>query len=302
MRTSTKLATLLSRGSDPYTSTPTQAFGANLLTNGNFSDGTGTFPNGFTYALGTSGGDPGVSNSAANGGAGTGSAKFTQSAAVENTPALTQTIFTVGDYYEAAAEMTQRTSGTLTYRIGGNAQTLSAVGTAVLMARADTTGFLIRANSNPSAWVCDNLSAKKITPNTEKVAPSANMKITQRYTLPGSPRKGEEVWLMPRISSFSSGNYWIAVLTYTGSQWNISLNSVASHSRTSRTSATDIGTTSGIYVNCNGDSLSLFTYDGATWTQRGSTVTNATYNTATGYNVMATSLVTLGALNYSAAT
>lgn len=297
------MTTLRNGGSDPYTSIPAQTLGAELLVNGDFSDGTGTFPNGFTYALGTSGGDPGISQTAANGGAGAGSAKFTQSAAVENTPALTQTIFTVGDYYEAAAEMTQRTSGTLTYRIGGNAQTLSAVGTAVLMARADSTGYLVRANNNPSSWVGDNLSAKKITPSTQKTAPSANQKITGLYTLPGSPRKGEAVWLMPRISNFSSGNYWVAVLTYTGSQWNINLYSVAAHTRTSRISATNIGTTNGIYVNMNGDSVSLYTTanGGSSWTQQGSTITNATYNIAVDYNMMATSLVTMTQLKYEPA-
>ncbi len=300
-----KLVSLVVRsgGGDPNVSTPAQRLGANLITNGDFSDGSGTFPNGFTYLLGTSGGDPGVSQSAADGSAGTGAAKFTMSGVTANTPALSQTIFTAGDYYEAAAEMTQRTGGEFQYRVGTTQQSMTAVGQSVIMVRADGTGYLARANSHPSSFVMDNLTAKKITPSPQKTAPSANQKITALYTLPGSPRKGEEVWLLLRISSFSSGNYWIAVLTYTGSAWNISLSSVASHTRTSRTSATGIGTTNGIQVNANGDTLKLYTTadGGGSWTQRGSDVTNSTYNTAVDYNVMATSLVTLGTLRYQAA-
>jgi hypothetical protein len=49
-------------------------------------------------------------------------------------------------------------------------------------------------------------------------------------------------------------------------------------------------------------SISLYTSaDGETFTQRGSTINNSTYQTATGVNVLATSDVTLGNLEYAPA-
>ncbi len=111
-----------------------------------------------------------------------------------------------------------------------------------------------------------------------------------------------QIDIMLRISDFSAGNYWIAVLEYTGAQWDITLFSVATHTRTSRIAATNIGATNGIRINANGSNWTLQTTadGGANWTSRG-TVSNATYNTATGVNVLWTSGFTAGNLAYEAA-
>ena len=148
----------------------------------------------------------------------------------------------------------------------------------------------------------DDASDKKLTPNTQLVAPSANMRLAGSYALPGSPDPGTQVWLLPRISAFATGNYLLGHLVYTGSQWNAMLYTVAAHVRTATAAAaTNIGATVGMRVNCNGDTLTLeTTADGITWTARGTPVTSALYNTATGYNVIATSDVTLGALTAQA--
>lgn len=149
----------------------------------------------------------------------------------------------------------------------------------------------------------DDASDKKNTLNTQLVAPSANMRLTQLFTLP-TPDPGTQVWVMPRISDFASGNYWLVHLLFTTTlQWDITLYSVAAHTRTSRTSASNIGVVNGIRINCNGDLLDLQTTvdSGANWVTRGSQVNNALYNTATGANVQSTSDVSLGTLTYEAA-
>jgi hypothetical protein len=151
----------------------------------------------------------------------------------------------------------------------------------------------------------DDYKAEVITRNAQLVAPSADMQIDVRFTLPVSAFEGTQVWVTPRISDFSSGNYWLALLVYTGGQWNITLYSVASHTRTSRTSASNIGTTNGVRINMNGNSISLYTTTDAFTTaptQRGSTVTNSLYNSATGVNVLATPDVTPGNASYAPAT
>jgi len=149
------------------------------------------------------------------------------------------------------------------------------------------TFSLTRNTANSSSLYFDDVSCKKITLDAERVAASANMRITQLYTLPASPIAGDALWLMPRISAFTSGNYWLALLDYDGTQWNVNLYSVSSFTRTSRTSATGIGSTVGLRVNMNGSSITLeTTADGSTWTQRGTTVNNSTYLTSTGFNVL----------------
>ena len=145
----------------------------------------------------------------------------------------------------------------------------------------------------------DALRFRAVTLNTQLVAPSANMLLTQLYTPPVSPVKGHALWLMARVSDFATGNYWLALLIYTGSQWDITAFSVASHTRTSRITATNIGDTNGVRINMNADSITLETRNGSTWTQRGSTISNSLYNTATGANVLAASAFTLSTLGYA---
>jgi hypothetical protein len=149
----------------------------------------------------------------------------------------------------------------------------------------------------------DNIVEKEVTLNVQLTAPTANMKLDLLYTLPGTPLAGSQVWVCPRISDWVTGNYWAAKLVYDGAAWNINLYSVATHTPTSRIAATNIGASNGIRVNMNGDSISLWTTadGGANWSQRGSTISNSTYNTATGVNALWTSDFTPGTLAYAAA-
>jgi hypothetical protein len=277
---------------------PVQTLGAELLTNGDFSAWTGDDPDGWTVT-GESGSDPMVTQVNSGGGAGTGSARLFSGGALIR---ISQSVLSAGSFYEFTHVLSALT-GSVNTRLGtGNTFSYSTIGTKRGVGRASDSLFIIDHFAGDS--VSDAASCKLITLNAQLTAPSANMDMSFFYTLPVSPVQGDTVWLLPRVSNFASGNYWLALLEYTGSQWNITLYSVASHTRTPRiATVTDIGATDGLRVEMDGDSISLYTTanDGANWTQRGTTISNSTYNTATGVNVVYASSVTPGRLVYTAA-
>lgn len=284
---------------------PAQTLGSELLANPDFSAGaSGANPTSWTV-LGESGSDPDVSIVAPGGGAGTGACRLYNSATLAQ-PSINQAVLSAGSYYELSLLIDTVTAGSIRM-FDSSAPTLgfvaSTTGVKRTIGRAVGTAMRIRAEASNSNVVIDDASVKVITLNGQLTAPSANMRADFFYTLPGSPAEGAQLWLVARASDFASGNYWLAFLEYTGSQWNITLFSVAGHTRTSRTSATNIGATNGVRVNCNGDTLKLYTTanGGTNWTQRGSDVSNSTYNTATGVNALWVSTITPGNLVYAPA-
>lgn len=272
---------------------PVQTLGVELLTNGTFSTWSGDNPtnwstnneNGTNFVTESSGAARMVSDggSAVN---------------------IGQSILSVGSYYQFALDITARTSGSIRMEDTsfGIARTFNAVGSARYIGRAANTQLRIIRNE-ACDMTMDNASVKALTPNAQLTAPSADMRLTAFYTLPASPVQGDQVWLVPRISDFSAGNYWLVLLEYTGSQWNITVYSVASHVRTQRIAATAIGVTNGVRVNMNGTSIALETTadGGDNWTSRGTPATNTTYQTATGVSMLHTSAVTPGNLLYEPA-
>lgn len=226
-----------------------------------------------------------------------------------NNPAAVQQPFVVGTWYMIGGA--GRSDGNATPRVSssGGVDTWSgSVSTAwqefwlLTFRHTNTAVFFFAITSTGTEYTeFDDTTVKKLTRNAQLTAPSANMRLDVFYTLPVSPRIGTQVWLMPRISDFAAGNYWLAMLEYTGSQWTITLYSVAAHTRTSRITAANVGATNGIRVNMNADSISLYTTanGGTDWTQRGSTISNATYQTATGVNALWTPDVTPGQIVYA---
>ena len=205
-----------------------------------------------------------------------------------------------GEYYSTLHDITARTSGEGRPRVGVTSGAgFSAVGTYRSIIRKTTTDTTLGVfGTSTFEGSVDNIFGYHMALNTQLVAPSAQMRIDQFYTLPVTPVAGTQVWVMPRISDFANGNYWVALLSYTGSQWDITLYSVAAFSLTSVASATNISTTNGIRIDMNGNSIKLFTTanGGTNWTQRDTTKTNSTYNAATGVNTMWTPDVTMGLL------
>lgn len=283
---------------------PVQTLSAELVANNDFSTYSGGFTN-WTLSPGTYGGDPGVSQVDPSGGVGTGAAKFFSTGSLALLAVNTSPLATVGAYYESLVEMSARASGSVTWRESSGVfqRILAAVGAGRDLIRNTYAGNPMNLrNSGATDATIDRVSVKQVTLNGELVAPTADMRITQFYTLPSSPIIGDEIRLVVRSSNFSSGNYWVVVLTYSGTQWNINLYSVASHTRTSRIAAAGIGSSNGIRITADGDDWTLETTanGGSNWTSRG-TVNNSTYNTATGVNVLATSPFTLSNMQYEAA-
>jgi hypothetical protein len=211
--------------------------------------------------------------------------------------------------YEFVYEVVANTSGNLYLSSVGFTDVSQAlnVGTGVhrWILRAVNTDDLYLTGTGSPPWTgqLDNLSVKKNTPNVQLVAPSANMRLDFKYTLPGSPVEGTLVWILPRIDDFAAGNNWRGVIQYTGAQWNINLYSVAENAATSRISAVNIGATNRVRTNMKDDAIGLYTSadGGSNFTQRGSTISNATYQTATGANALWTADVTPDQLIYAAA-
>lgn len=272
---------------------PAQTLGSERITNGTLAGGlTGWSASGTPTTLEVSSGRLHVITDAASEGA-------VQSSVYTNL---------AGQFFEFGLDA-EITSGGLQVLLQGGSTPLniaySGNATRRVLLRETTTNSrnLLLWGTTTSEFYADNLTLKSATINTELVAPSANMRISQFYTLPASPAQGDALWLMPRISDFATGNYWLGLLEYTGSQWNITLYSVATHTRTARiATVTNIGTSNGIRITANGSDWTLETTanSGSNWTSRG-TVNNSTYSTATGANVVATSTFTLGLLQYEAA-
>lgn len=281
---------------------PAQSFGAELLTNGDFSTAA---LSGWTK-LNDNGSTATISETAAGGGAGSGAATYNNNTSAVSL-ALEQDVMTIGDWYEIAGEMTAYTGGRLdiTYSGAGVAlPSLSSVRAVRQVDRATASKFRPQTGGAlPRLFTVDNFSIKKLTMNAEQTAPSADMDVQLLYTLPASPRAGDRVFLPARISSFSSGNYWLVMLEYSGSQWNVFLYSVASHTRTQQKTISNVGNTNGLRFWASGTTIRMYTTadGGSNWTQRDTDLTLATYQTAIGYNGFAGSAFTLGLLSGVAA-
>lgn len=309
MRLATKIALGMFGGGSapaPIVTVPNQSLGSELWVNGaNPILFTADNPNSWTIQ-GEVGADPEVTERDPNqvhaASKTTGGAANFFSSATANQPRALEIILTSGEYYETDVTVSAFASGSC--KIGdANAGTANTIGSAIRaigLFRGTTTVAQINGQGGaPHNFTLVPISYKAITRNAQVTAPSANMLISQYYALPVSPVTGQSLWLPVRISDFAAGNYLLAFLTWTGSQWNITFYTVASHTRTvTAAAATNIGTTNGIRVNLQGDLIDLSTTadNGANWTPRGTQVTSALYNTATGYNVIASSAFTLGNL------
>lgn len=245
---------------------------------------------------GSVGGDPGISETAANGSAGTGAVKFFSSA-TNNVPQL-RINTSLGTYLDLMIVCSAYTSGTV--RLVDNATTAGAnpggAGTARALIRMSASIASILPGTAPHDYVVDYAEVNSVTPNSVITPASADGTYNYYYTLPVTPVKGTQYWVHGRISDFAVGNYWVAELVYSGTQWDITLYSVTTFTKTSRASATNIGTTNGIRIVFSGTSISLWTTadNGGAWTQRDTTKTNSTYQTAKGVNAMWTSDITAG--------
>ncbi len=261
---------------------PSQSLGSELVVNGSFAtDSDWTKGTGWTIA-----GGKGVATSAAN------------------NAELAQAALTSSKFYQVESTIT-RSAGILRIRVGTNTLRSTTAASSTGRDIGGTNGTSLNFPSiTTSSGTVDDVSAKEITINPVLTAPSANMRVDLFYTLPETPLDGEAIWFMPRVSDLAAGQYWLAAVYWTGAQWDVTLYRTNNHSKTPTTAAaTNIGTSNGVRVNMNANSLTLYTTNdgGETWTQRGSTATDATYQSATGVTAVASTGFTPGQLVYAPA-
>jgi hypothetical protein len=205
-----------------------------------------------------------------------------------------------GAYHEATFALSNRVAGSVTPLIGGGtagiARTSNNTYTDIMRATGPAAVYL-RGNSTFVGDV-DDYSVKTITPRALLDAPSADMRISQFYTLAASPVEGHRVRLFARVSDFSAGDFWEVVLLRNAGQWDIDLYTVATHTRTPRATAPNVGVTNGIRLIMNGDQVSLWTTanGGTNWTQRDTTKTQSLYQSETGIVLLHSSGITPGLL------
>ncbi len=279
----------------------TQTWSAELLTNGSLSAWTGGVPDGWNK-VNDNGSTATITETARNGSAGTGAATHSNSGSAIFVN-IRQTVYTVGDYYEISGEMTAYTGGRMDITFSGSGGfSLSAARAAQFLGRAIGTELVLQpGGALPRLFTSDDWGVRRLTPNAELTAPSANMDVATFYTVPNTPLQNHAVWLLGRVSSFSSGNYFLWLLEHNGTQWNVNLYAVSAHTRGSAlVTVSNVGTTNGMRFYANGNTIRVYTTanGGGLWTQRGSDITNSTYNTAQGVNALLSSAFTLGQLTY----
>lgn len=174
-----------------------------------------------------------------------------------------------------------------------------------LLTRRDANNFLGFYAGDTYAGSIDSATGKPLTENVQLAAPSADMRLTQLYTLPVSPVPGDQLWLLVRVEdadalALPNGDYFLVRLLYL-TTWDLTFHKITNHAPgAALITAANIGASNGIRVTADGNDWTLeSTANGGTnWTSRGTT-TEATWNTSTGVNVLATSGFTLGILAYA---
>jgi hypothetical protein len=272
----------------------TQSLGAELLTNGDFSAWTGDNPDGWTVT-GESGGDPEVTERAPTAlhgdavGAG-GACNFYRT--VAGAVYITQTVCTVGKWYEVANELTARAAGEVaSVQPFGFFAWGTTVTTRRFLGRATNTAVNFYNTATAIDLTIDNASAKLITLNVQQVMP-ANAIVDFTYALPASPAAYNTISVFYRISdaSLEAGyNCWRAYIQRNAANtaWDFRLDSINAGTATNRINVTGVGDTVGFRVRCNGTLHDCWTTaNGTDWTTRGSQVNVSWNDSATGINTI----------------
>lgn len=284
--------------------TPSQSLGSELVTNGDFADWTGDDPDNFSVFNESlpnreiTERDSGDLHADA---AGTGSANFYSDSATD--VAITQgAVFTANSWHEvelvvsAINQPSVTAAGDLTALFAIQAGAVATYRT-MYHPRVDQTQLIIgRTGSTSQDITLDSISVKPVTGNVEQTT-QANADNRFFFDLLESPEPGRYIVNLVYRKQDDT-HFWLAHLEYDGSQWNAYLVSWDGNSQTVRITASNVGTPNGIRVVASGDDHDLYTTadNGASWTQRGSTVTNTLFNTATDLEVFYTSVITPGRL------
>jgi hypothetical protein len=234
--------------------------------------------------------DPGQSEVDPSGGAGTGAAHLL-STATNMRPQIQQlTALEVNSVYEVDIDYTVHIAGGFDVNLGTNRIKILNAAT-----RLQTLGiclgnqsFRIEGRTAPNNGVLSRAKIQKLTFNAVKDAGVTDFDLRFEFTLPGTTFEGQrvDVWYrLPAGAPYLDG--WCAYLQRNAANdaWQFLLDRHSAGARTAVIAAITVpDSTNAIRVVTSGDDHTCYTstegIDG-TWTQRGTTQTNATHNTAT---------------------
>lgn len=183
--------------------------------------------------------------------------------------------------------------------IGSSASTSWSKIDGIIKASISTT-IWIYANGNTigQSGRFDDISLKKITLPAAQTT-SADALFYLDFTLPASPVAGQRITLLYRISASGEelNNCWCAYIqrNNANTNWDFKLDSISAGTTTNRVNVASIGSTDTLCIIASGNNHDCYTKSGSTWTKRGSTVTNATFATATLSNYIYAQGFTFGA-------
>jgi len=205
---------------------------------------------------------------------------------------------TANAWYEASMTVV-RTAGNVAVQLGTGS--LSARGQAI--ASSVSTQELLRYVSGTALYMLfgdavagfggtiDDASLKAITPNPVWTMPRADGTHEFSFTLPGSPKAGQQVQMRYRVQD--SANYWMARLRRNAgnTDWDFLLSSVSAGTVTNQVTVTGVGAVDTLRVVTRGSTHTPYTGSGGVFTQR-SSATVSHLDTETGITSMYSSAIT----------
>lgn len=274
----------------------TQAWGPELLVNGNFAAWTGDNPDGWTVT-GEVGADPEVTERDPDQGHADvvtvgGAANF-YSSVTAFAPTITQNVAIVNRWHEFGLTVTARAGGEIQMIcLAGGLNVYGASVTAMrALGRFAGTDTTIRPrNVIPIDFTIDDATLKRITLNAQQtgVADAIN---DFEFTLSGAPAAHDTVSLFYRISDadLEAGyNCWRAYLqrNATNTAWDARLDSVNAGTATNRIAVTGVGTPDTVRAIARGTKHNLYTIAAGVPFKRGAEVDVSHNDAATGVNTI----------------
>lgn len=252
----------------------TQSLGAELLTFGDFSSNAGwTTETGWAIAGGVLTGTP------------------VQAGVTYQGISLTKGFYEVGfTAVRTAGSISARLSTTEAVR--GKIIATSVTTQELLLFPGGAQLFLLYGDSVLGyGGTIDNATVKPITRNAVHTMPNADGTYTFSFTLPASPKAGQEARMFYRYDS--DDDCWAAsiIRNAANSAWDFILSSVSGGTKTDRITVTDVGTPDAVRVVTSGSTHTPYTGVSGTFTQR-SSATVSHLDTETGITTMYSSAIT----------
>lgn len=170
------------------------------------------------------------------------------------------------------------------FNSGSSAQLAAAIGYYNGLASVDE--FTVKDLGSPFNSSAPATSALVTSFPSSLQTVSNHSMVELTFALPGSPSAGQKIHIYYRVPNPGDQgvNCWDAYLERNAGNtaWDFKLDSLASSVATNRVSATGVGNVTTIRVMFDGNNHDCWTLVGTAWTKRGTTISNATYNTGTG--------------------